>query len=175
MNEAALSAARAGRSSICNAISMAHGQGPDGSTRSSMSEHERVTCAYHEAGHAVVGAAVRCGSAAQGHDHSSRSRLGRDDAGPKPIAIPTPRPSSKRRLPFSWVDAVEELCLRQMTSGASNDIERTDLARRDGASWHVIARPGPFPAAVERVGNRQPRGRIQREAARRVTPRSAHS
>ena len=46
-----------------------------------LSELDRVNCAYHEAGHAVVAALLPHGRpAAQGHDHPARPRDGRDDA-----------------------------------------------------------------------------------------------
>ena len=59
VNEAALSAARVGRSTVCNAdLDAARDKVLMGVERKSvvMSEQERVTCAYHEAGHAVVAA-----------------------------------------------------------------------------------------------------------------------
>ena len=84
VNEAALIAARSGRTAVGTSdLDAARDKVLMGVERKSvaMSEHERVTCAYHEAGHAV--ASPRCcpmRTAAQGDDHSARPRARRHDA-----------------------------------------------------------------------------------------------
>ena len=56
----------------------------------------------------------------------------------------------------------EELFLRQMTSGAANDIERaTELARKMVCELGMSTL-GPLHFRLGRLGCRQPRGRLQR-------------
>ena len=136
VNEAALGAARAGRSSVCNAdLDGARDKVLMGVERKSvvMSEHERVTCAYHEAGHAVVAALLPEADPLHKVTIIPRGRA---------LGVTMQLPEADRHTHSkAFIEAqiailmggrvAEELCLRQMTSGASNDIERaTDLARK---------------------------------------------
>ena len=136
VNEAALGAARAGRSSVCNAdLDGARDKVLMGVERKSvvMSEHERVTCAYHEAGHAVVAALLPDADPLHKVTIIPRGRA---------LGVTMQLPEADRHTHSkAFIEAqiailmggrvAEELCLRQMTSGASNDIERaTDLARK---------------------------------------------
>jgi cell division protease FtsH len=136
VNEAALSAARGGRATVRNAdLDAARDKVLMGVERKSvvMSEHERVTCAYHEAGHAVVAAMLPDADPLHKVTIIPRGRA---------LGVTMQLPESDRHTHSkSFIEAqiailmggrvAEELCLRQMTSGASNDIERaTELARK---------------------------------------------
>jgi cell division protease FtsH len=136
VNEAALSAARGGRTTVCNAdLDGARDKVLMGVERKSvvMSEHERVTCAYHEAGHAVVAAMLPDADPLHKVTIIPRGRA---------LGVTMQLPETDRHTHSkSFIEAqiailmggrvAEELCLRQMTSGASNDIERaTELARK---------------------------------------------
>jgi cell division protease FtsH len=136
VNEAALSAARNGRSTVGNAdLDAARDKVLMGVERKSvvMSEHERVTCAYHEAGHAIVAALLPDADPLHKVTIIPRGRA---------LGVTMQLPEGDRHTHSkAFIEAqiatlmggrvAEELCLRQMTSGASNDIERaTDLARK---------------------------------------------
>ena len=131
-----------------------------------MSEHERVTCAYHEAGHAVVAALLPDADPLHKVTIIPRGRaLGVTMQLPEADRYTHSKPFIEAQIAILMGGRVaEELFLRQMTSGASNDIERaTELARKMVCELgHVAARAGALPPAVERVGQRQPRGRLQR-------------
>jgi cell division protease FtsH len=119
VNEAALLAARAGRKSVGNRdLDAARDKVLMGVERKSvaMSERERITCAYHEAGHAVV-AALLPGVTMQL---------------PEADRYTHSKPFIETQIAILMGGRIaEELFLRQMTSGASNDIERaTELARK---------------------------------------------
>ncbi len=136
VNEAALSAARAGRSTVCNAdLDGARDKVLMGVERKSivMSEHERVTCAYHEAGHAVVAALLPDADPLHKVTIIPRGRaLGVTMQLPEADRHTHSKPFIEAQIAILMGGRVaEELCLRQMTSGASNDIERaTELARK---------------------------------------------
>ena len=131
-----------------------------------MSEHERVTCAYHEAGHAVVAALLPDADPLHKVTIIPRGRaLGVTMQLPEADRYTHSKPFIEAQIAILMGGRVaEELFLRQMTSGASNDIERaTELAREDGVrARDVAARPGALPPAVERLATRQPRRRLQR-------------
>ena len=156
VNEAALLAARAGRSSIdAHDLEQARDKVLMGAERRSlvMTLDERKTTAYHEAGHAVVAAVlphadpihkvtiVLRGRALgvmmqlpefDRHTHSKASRSPAGDPDGRPVA--------------------EEIFTGRVTSGAGNDIERaTEIARRmvcefGMSSFGPVAfrRPGPW-------------------------------
>jgi cell division protease FtsH len=136
VNEAALSAARAGRSIVSNAdLDGARDKVLMGVERKSivMSEHERVTCAYHEAGHAVVAALMPEADPLHKVTIIPRGRaLGVTMQLPEADRHTHSKPFIEAQIAILMGGRVaEELCLRQMTSGASNDIERaTELARK---------------------------------------------
>jgi cell division protease FtsH len=136
VNEAALSAARAGRTTVCNAdLDGARDKVLMGVERKSvvMSEHERVTCAYHEAGHAVVAALLPEADPLHKVTIIPRGRaLGVTMQLPEADRHTHSKPFIEAQIAILMGGRVaEELCLRQMTSGASNDIERaTELARK---------------------------------------------
>ena len=136
VNEAALIAARAGHLTVTNAdLDAARDKVLMGVERKSvaMSEHERVTCAYHEAGHAVVAAMLPDADPLHKVTIIPRGRaLGVTMQLPEADRYTHSKPFIESQIAILMGGRVaEELFLRQMTSGASNDIERaTELARK---------------------------------------------
>ncbi len=136
MNEAALLAVRARRQIVTtHDLEMARDKVLMGVERRSlaMTEHERITCAYHESGHAVVAALLPNADPLHKVTIIPRGRaLG------VTMQLPTGDRHTHTREYLEAQIAIlmggrvaEELFLRQMTSGAGNDIERaTDIARR---------------------------------------------
>jgi cell division protease FtsH len=136
VNEAALIAARAGRLTVGNRdLDAARDKVLMGVERKSvaMSEHERITCAYHEAGHAVVAALLPDADPLHKVTIIPRGRaLGVTMQLPEADRYTHSKPFIEAQISILMGGRVaEELFLRQMTSGASNDIERaTELARK---------------------------------------------
>jgi cell division protease FtsH len=136
VNEAALLAVRAGRSQVTDAdLDQARDKVLMGVERRSlaMTEHERKTCAYHEAGHAVVAALLPNADPLHKVTIVPRGRaLGVTMQLPENDRHTHTREFLEAQIAILMGGRVaEELFLRQMTSGAANDIERaTDLARR---------------------------------------------
>jgi len=136
VNEAALIAARAGRKSIGNAdLDAARDKVLMGVERKSvaMSERERMTCAYHEAGHAIVAALLPDADPLHKVTIIPRGRaLGVTMQLPEADRYTHSKPFIETQIAILMGGRIaEELFLRQMTSGASNDIERaTELARK---------------------------------------------
>jgi cell division protease FtsH len=136
VNEAALFAVRCGRSVVLPAdLDQARDKVLMGVERRSltMTEQERVTCAYHEAGHAVVAALLPTADPLHKVTIIPRGQA---------LGVTMQLPEGDRHTHTrEFLDAqiailmggrvAEELFLRQMTSGAGNDIERaTEIARR---------------------------------------------
>jgi cell division protease FtsH len=136
VNEAALIAARAGRATVrTNDLDAARDKVLMGVERKSvaMSEKERSTCAYHEAGHAVVAAMLPDADPLHKVTIVPRGRaLGVTMQLPEADRYTHSKPFIEAQIAILMGGRVaEELFLRQMTSGASNDIERaTELARK---------------------------------------------
>jgi cell division protease FtsH len=136
VNEAALFAVRAGRGVVTNAdLDQARDKVLMGVERKSlrMTEHERVTCAYHESGHAVVAALLEHADPLHKVTIIPRGRaLGVTMQLPEGDRHTHTREFLEAQIAILMGGRVaEELFLRQMTSGAGNDIERaTDIARR---------------------------------------------
>jgi len=136
VNEAALIAVRAGRVTVGNRdFDAARDKVLMGVERKSvaMSEKERVTCAYHEAGHAVVAALLPEADPLHKVTIIPRGRaLGVTMQLPEADRYTHSKPFIESQIAILMGGRVaEELFLRQMTSGASNDIERaTELARK---------------------------------------------
>jgi cell division protease FtsH len=136
VNEAALIAARAGRPTVGNAdLDAARDKVLMGVERKSvvMSQHERVTCAYHEAGHAVVAAMLPDADPLHKVTIIPRGRaLGVTMQLPEADRHNHSKPFIEAQIAILMAGRVaEEVCLGQMTSGASNDIERaTELAAK---------------------------------------------
>ena len=98
-----------------------------------MSEHERITCAYHEAGHAIVAALLPEADPLHKVTIIPRGRaLGVTMQLPEADRHAHSKSFLETQIAILMAGRVaEELCLQQMTSGASNDIERaTELARK---------------------------------------------
>jgi cell division protease FtsH len=136
VNEAALRAARAGRASVgARDLEAARDKVLMGVERTSvaMSEGERATCAYHEAGHAVVAARLPDADPLHKVTIVPRGRaLGVTLQLPEGDRYTHSQSYLEARLAILMGGRVaEELFLRQATSGAADDIERaTALARR---------------------------------------------
>ncbi len=136
MNEAALFAARAQRTTVTDAdLSEARDKVLMGVERRSMtlSEMDRVNCAYHEAGHAVVAALLPLADPLHKVTIIPRGRA---------MGVTMQLPEADRHTyTKAFLETqvavlmggrvAEELFMNHMTSGASNDIERaTDIAQR---------------------------------------------
>ena len=136
VNEAALLAARAGRAAVgTRDLDAARDKVLMGVERKSvaMSEKERATCAFHEAGHAVVAALLPDADPLHKVTIIPRGRaLGVTMQLPEADRYTHSKPFIEAQIAILMGGRVaEELFLRQTTSGASNDIERaTELARK---------------------------------------------
>jgi cell division protease FtsH len=136
VNEAALFAVRSGRQIVTDHdFDQARDKVLMGAERKSltMSDHERVTCAYHESGHAVVAALLPHADPLHKVTIIPRGRaLGVTMQLPEGDRHTHTREFLEAQIAILMGGRVaEELFLRQMTSGAGNDIERaTDIARR---------------------------------------------
>jgi cell division protease FtsH len=136
MNEAALFAVRSGRSVVTNGdLDAARDKVLMGAERKSltMSEHDRVTCAYHESGHAVVAALMPNADPLHKVTIIPRGRaLGVTMQLPEGDRYTHSREHLEAQIAILMGGRIaEEIFLRQMTSGAGNDIERaTEIARR---------------------------------------------
>jgi len=136
VNEAALFAVRGGRSVVsASDLEQARDKVLMGVERRSlaMTQHDRVTCAYHESGHAVVAALLPNADPLHKVTIIPRGRaLGVTMQLPEGDRYTHTREYLEAQIAILMGGRVaEELFLRQMTSGAGNDIERaTDIARR---------------------------------------------
>ena len=150
VNEAALLAVRGGRQIVTNNdFDQARDKVLMGAERKSltMTEHERVTCAYHESGHAVVAALLP-----QADPLHKVTIIPRGRALGVTMQLPlADRHTHTREFLEAQIAILmggriaEELFLRQMTSGAGNDIERaTDIARRMVCEFGMSAALGPL-------------------------------
>src|SRR5262249_22709210 len=150
INEAALFAVRAGRQVVTNEdLDQARDKVLMGVERKSlrMSEHERQTCAYHESGHAVVAALLEHADPLHKVTIIPRGRaLGVTMRVPEGARHTHTREFLEAQIAILMGGRVaEELFLRQMTSGAGNDIERaTDIARRMVCEFGMSAALGPL-------------------------------
>jgi cell division protease FtsH len=196
VNEAALMAARAGRTTIRNSdLDASRDKVLMGVERRSvaMSERERVTCAYHEAGHAVVAAVVPDADPLHKVTIIPRGRaLGVTMQLPEADRYTHTKPFIEGQIAILMGGRVaEELFLRQMTSGASNDIERaTELARkmvcelgmsplgplhfrRPTSAWDTDSRAAGFSEETARRVDDEIRGLVMRgyETARQIIER----
>ena len=174
VNEAALIAARSGRTAVGTSdLDAARDKVLMGVERKSvaMSEHERVTCAYHEAGHAVVAAVLPDADPLHKVTIIPRGRaLGVTMQLPEADRHTHSKPFIEAQISILMGGRVaEELFLRQMTSGAANDIERaTELARKMVCELGMSTLGPLHFRRLGRLGCRQPRGGFSEETARRV-------
>ena len=156
VNEAALYAGRAGRASVTDAdVQEARDKVLMGVERRSvvLSEMDRVNCAYHEAGHAVIAALL------PGADPLHKvTIIPRGRAMGVTMQLPEADRHTYTKAYLETQIAVlmggrvaEEIFMHHMTSGASNDIERaTDIAQ------HMVCEFGMSPLgplAFRKPGN----------------------
>jgi cell division protease FtsH len=150
INEAALLAVRAGRSTIGSQdLDQARDKVLMGVERRSlqMTEHERITCAYHESGHAVVAALLPHADPLHKVTIVPRGRaLGVTMQLPEGDRHTHTREFLEAQIAILMGGRIaEELFLRQMTTGAGNDIERaTEIARRMVCEFGMSAALGPL-------------------------------
>jgi cell division protease FtsH len=156
VNEAALFAARTGRTTVTDAdLQQARDKVLMGVERRSivLSELDRVNCAYHEAGHAVVAALL------PGADPLHKvTIIPRGRAMGVTMQLPEADRHTYTKGFLETQVAVlmggrvaEEIFMNHMTSGASNDIERaTDLAQHMVCEWGM-SELGPL--AYRKPGN----------------------
>ncbi len=150
LNEAAILAARASRriitmSDIEEAIDRVL-MGPEKKSRK-LHEIDRKVFAYHEAGHAVV-----AHFSEHGDPVHKVTIVGRGMAGGFTMMLPEEERfvSSRSKLLDELVNllggrAAEELALNEISTGASNDLERvTRIARKMVMEWGMSARLGPL-------------------------------
>jgi cell division protease FtsH len=196
VNEAALIAARAGRKAVnTRDLDAARDKVLMGVERKSvaMSEKERITCAYHEAGHAIVASLLPDADPLHKVTIIPRGRaLGVTMQLPEADRYTHSKPYIEAQIAILMGGRVaEELFLRQMTSGASNDIERaTELARkmvcelgmsplgplhfrRPSSGWDSDGRPGGFSEETARRVDDEIRVLVMRgyETARQIVER----
>ncbi|HEY2150554.1 MAG TPA: ATP-dependent zinc metalloprotease FtsH [Vicinamibacterales bacterium] len=157
VNEAALLAVRGGRQIVTDGdFDQARDKVLMGAERKSlsMSEHERITCAYHESGHAVVAALLPHADPLHKVTIIPRGRaLGVTMQLPEGDRHTHSRDYLEAQIAILMGGRIaEELFLRQMTSGAGNDIERaTEIARRMVCEFGMSAALGPL--AYRAAGN----------------------
>jgi cell division protease FtsH len=156
VNEAALFAARAGRAAVGDAdLQEARDKVLMGVERRSiaLSELDRVNCAYHEAGHAVVAALLP-----EADPLHKVTIIPRGRAMGVTMQLPEADRHTYTRAYLETQIAVlmggrvaEEMFMHHMTSGASNDIERaTDIAQHMVCEWGM-SELGPL--AYRKPGN----------------------
>ena len=136
-----------------------------------MTEHERITCAYHESGHAVVAALLPHADPLHKVTIIPRGRaLGVTMQLPEGDRHTHTREFLEAQIAILMGGRIaEELFLRQMTSGAGNDIERaTEIARRMVCEFGMSAR-----SARWRTARRAIRGKPTAASASARRPRSA--
>jgi cell division protease FtsH len=145
VNEAALAAGRAGRDKVTGKdMEGARDKVLMGVERRSvaLSELDRVNCAYHEAGHAIVAALLPMADPLHKVTIIPRGRA---------MGVTMQLPEADRHTyTKGYLETqvavlmggrcAEEIFMRHMTSGASNDIERaTDIAQHMVCEWGMSA------------------------------------
>jgi cell division protease FtsH len=145
VNEAALAAGREGRDRVSGKdMESARDKVLMGVERRSvaLSEADRVNCAYHEAGHAVIAALLPMADPLHKVTIIPRGRA---------MGVTMQLPEADRHTyTKGYLEtqiavlmggrAAEELFMNHMTSGASNDIERaTDIAQHMVCEWGMSA------------------------------------
>jgi len=149
VNEAALLAARQGDREITNAH-LEEGimrviAGPEKKTRV-MSEHERRVTAYHEMGHALVAHYLEHTDPVHKISVISRGQaLGYTISLPQEDRYMTSAPELRDRMTAALGGrAAEELIFREVTSGASDDLERvTTIAKQMVTRYGMSEKLGP--------------------------------
>lgn len=155
VNEAAISAARNNRESVTmDDFEYARDKLLMGPEKKSMvlSEQERKTTAYHEAGHAIVGRLLKNTDPIYKVTIVPRGRaLGLTQTLPEEDRVSISKQRAEDMIAFLMGGrAAEEIIFSQYTTGASNDIERaTDLARRMVVEWGMTAALGPLNYSIK--------------------------
>ncbi len=150
VNEAALLAARDDKKSVGNDdFESAKDKVLMGVERRSMviSEKEKRTTAYHEAGHALVALQLPGSDPLHKVTIIPRGRaLGVTMQLPEDEKHTYPKNFLYNNLAiFMGGRVAEEICLGQMTTGAGNDIERaTEMARKMVCEWGMSEKMGPL-------------------------------
>jgi len=156
INEAALFAARAGRSMVTDVdLNEARDKVLMGVERRSMvlSNEDRVNCAYHEAGHALIAALLPNADPLHKVTIIPRGRaMGVTMQLPEQDRHTYTKDYLETQVAVLMGGRVaEELFMNHMTSGASNDIERaTDIAQHMVCEWGM-SELGPL--AFRKPGN----------------------
>ena len=112
-----------------------------------ISEKEKRTTAYHEAGHALVASKIPGTDPIHKVTIIPRGRaLGVTQQLPKDEQHTYPKNFLYNNLAiFMGGRLAEEICLGEMTTGAGNDIERaTELARKMVCEWGMSEKMGPL-------------------------------
>jgi cell division protease FtsH len=177
VNEAVLTAVRQGRRILKSIdFDQARDKMLMGAERKSlmMTDHERTTCAYHEAGHAIVAASLRHADPLHKVTIVPRGRA---------LGVTMQLPEDDRHTHSrEFLDAqlailmggrvAEELFLHQLTSGASNDIERaTQIARRMVCEFGMSPTLGPLAYHLPSVGTEKDAGPRLSEATAQLVDR----
>jgi cell division protease FtsH len=118
--------------------------GPERKSRA-ISKKERKIVAYHEAGHALVGASLRNADPVQ-----KVSIIARGSAGGYTMSVPTEDRSLHSKKAFIAELATllggyvsEELTFKDVTTGASNDLERATHMARNMVTRYGMSNLGP--------------------------------
>jgi len=150
VNEAALLAARADKDRVTHRdLEMAKDKVLMGPERRSMiiSDKEKRTTAYHEAGHALVGRMVTNSDPIHKVTIIPRGRaLGLTQQLPEEDRLNLSLATAVDQIAVAMGGRVaEELIFGQITTGASNDIQvATDLARKMVCEWGMSEKLGPL-------------------------------
>ncbi len=150
VNEAALWAARKDKDRVDNAdFEMAKDKVLMGSERRSMiiSDREKRTTAYHEAGHALVARMLPGADPVHKVTIIPRGRaLGLTQQLPKEDRLNMSKEFAQNQIAILMGGRIaEEIIFGQQTTGAGNDIEvATDLARKMVCEWGMSEKLGPL-------------------------------
>jgi len=150
VNEAALVAARTNHKTVkMSHFEFAKDKVLMGAERRSLvlSEEERRTTAYHEAGHALVGLLLKGVDPIHKVTIIPRGQaLGVTQTLPTEDRLSMDKEKAENMISFLMGGRVaEEIFLKQKTSGAGNDIERaTDIARKIVCEWGMSDVLGPL-------------------------------
>jgi len=155
VNEAAISAAKKDKESVeMSDFEYARDKllmGPERKSRI-MSENERKTTAYHEAGHAIVGKMLQNTDPIHKVTIVPRGRaLGVTQTLPEEDRLSMTKERAEDFIAFLMGGRIaEDIVLNQVTTGASNDIERaTELARRMVVEWGMSEKLGPLNYSIK--------------------------
>jgi cell division protease FtsH len=158
VNEAALCAARKSKTEIyMDDFQYAIDRVLMGLERKSlvMNEFEKKVTAYHEAGHALVGKMVKNVDPIHKVTIIPRGMaLGVTQTLPEEDRVSLTKDRAEDNIAFLMGGRVaEEIIIGEITTGASNDIERaTNLARKMICEWGLSATLGPINYSNEKAG-----------------------